>query len=158
MTIYEIDRNLEALINCESGEISDIEAFEALQMEREAKIEGTACFYKNVKAAAADIREEEKALAERRKALEAKGERLQNLLTYALQGSKFETARCKISYRKSTAVEVDDSFVDWALLNADDLLTYTAPKPSLNSIKAALQEGRELKGAALVEHTSIQIK
>lgn len=158
MNIYEIDRSIEALINCESGEISDIEAFEALQLERETKIENTACLFKNVKAEAAAIREEEKALAERRKALEAKQERLQNLLTYALQGSKFETARCKISYRKSTSVEVDDSFVDWALLNADDLLTYTAPKPSLTGIKAALQEGRELEGAALVEHNSIQIK
>lgn len=63
-----------------------------------------------------------------------------------------------ISYRKSTAVELDDNFVEWAQENADDLLTYKAPEPNKTAIKDRLKEGGELSHATLVERQNISIK
>lgn len=76
MTIYEIDARMAGLIDPETGELLDYEAFASLQMEREAKIENMALWYKDLTAEAKAIREEEKALAERRKSAENKAERL----------------------------------------------------------------------------------
>lgn len=43
MTIYDIDQNLMALVDPETGELLDVEAFARLQMAREKKLEGMAC-------------------------------------------------------------------------------------------------------------------
>ena len=80
MTIYEIDARMAGLIDPETGELLDYEAFASLQMEREAKIENMALWYKDLTAEAKAIREEEKALAERRKSAENKAERLKGYL------------------------------------------------------------------------------
>lgn len=48
MTIYEIDARMAGLIDPETGELLDYEAFASLQMEREAKIENMALWYKDL--------------------------------------------------------------------------------------------------------------
>jgi len=158
MTLYEIDAAITALIDTETGEIADFEAFEGLQMARDEKIENTALFIKNLTAEAEAIKAEEKKLAERRKAAENKAERLTNLLDQALNGQTFKTARCVCQYRRSQSVLVDDAFIDWARDNADDLLTYTDPKPNKTKIKEAIKAGREIHGAAIVDGLSFSIK
>ena len=45
MTLYEIDQSIIGLMN-EDGEIADLDAFEALQMERDEKIENIALWIK----------------------------------------------------------------------------------------------------------------
>ena len=62
MTIYEIDSRIAELLDPDTGELLDYEAFAALQMEREAKIENMALWYKDLSAEAKAIRDEEKAL------------------------------------------------------------------------------------------------
>ena len=62
MKLYEIDREIEACIDFDTGEILDSERLDALQMERAAKLEGVACWIKNLTADAKAFREEEKAL------------------------------------------------------------------------------------------------
>lgn len=163
MTLYEINNAiLEAIaagLDPETGEIVNTEALDALELARDEKIENLACYIKDLSADAKAIREEEKILAERRRSMEAKADRLTRYLSDALDGEKFATARCQIGWRKSTKVEVDDSFVDWAQkYGRDDLLTYTAPKPSLTAIKDVLKTGIEIPGAELVTTNSIQIK
>ena len=108
MTIYEIDNRIAGLVDPETGELLDYEAFAELQMEREAKIENMALWYKDLTAEAKAIREEEKALAERRKSAENKAERLKAYLDEALAGESYKTSRVAVSYRKSTAVEVSN--------------------------------------------------
>lgn len=108
MSLYHIDQELENLIDHETGEVLDFDAFEALQMARDAKIEGVLCWTKNLAAEAKAIREEEKELAERRKAMERKREKLLAYAERALGGAAFQTARCAVTYRKSTAVEITD--------------------------------------------------
>lgn len=158
MNIYEIDNAMFSLIDEETGEIKDYEAFEELQIQKEEKIENTALWYKNLVAESKAIREEEKALAERRKSLEHRAESLKNFVNQALQGNKFSTSKVAISYRKSTAVEVDDEFIDYAMKNNNDLLTYKQPEPNKTVIKGMLQGGFDIPHAELVERNNMSIK
>lgn len=158
MNIYEIDNAMFSLIDEETGEIKDFSAFEELQMQREEKIENVALWYKNLIAESKAIREEEKALSERRKSLEHRAESLKNFVNQTLQGNKFATSKVAISYRKSTAVEVDDEFIDYAMKNNNDLLTYKQPEPNKAVIKGMLQGGFDIPHAELVERNNMSIK
>jgi hypothetical protein len=157
MTIYEIDREILNLMDPETGEIADYDLFAQLQMDRETKIENVALWRKNLAAEAKAIREEEKVLAERRKACEAKQERLEAYLNYALAGEKFSTPRVSISYRKSVAVNVD---MEQLLRDpdAERYLVYDDPKPDKNAIKDVLKNGGTIAGCTLDEHMNMTIK
>ena len=163
MTLYEIDKNIEALVNAvdpETGEITvDNDALDALLMERDAKLENIACYIKNLVAEAKAIKEEETALSARRKTTEKKAERLKDYLTYALQGEKFQTAKCAVSFRKSSAVEVDDCFVEWAHTSGnEELLRYKEPEVNKTAVKERLAGGEEFDFARLVQNVSILVK
>lgn len=166
MTLYEIDRAIaEALVECvdmETGEvIIDLEAIEALQMEREAKLENLALYIKNLVSEATAIREEEKALAERRKAKEAKAERIKNYLAQSLGGLTFETSRVKCSFRKSTAVNVTDSAnLLWFLENKGHESCIKRKEPEIVKAELAklLKSGEQIPGATLEERNNMTIK
>ena len=159
MSIYEIDASIIALVDGDTGEITDEEAYDALQMERDKKVENIGLFYKDLVAEAKAIKEEEAALAARRKAAENKAERLKNLLAYALNGDKFSTPRLKVSYRKSQTVELGEGFVDWAKHNMPDLLTYSDPKPNKTEAKKAIQAGLVPDDVATIAtHENISVK
>lgn len=159
MSIYDIDSAIVSLIDAETGEISDEEAFDALQMERDKKVENIGLYFKDLTAEAKAIKEEEASLAARRKAVENKAERLKHLLNYALDGDKFSSPRLKVSYRKSSTVELAEGFIGWAEAHADDLLTYLEPKPNKTAIKAAIKDGRVPGDMATIEtHENISIK
>lgn len=158
MSIYDIDDAILSIVDMETGEIEDEKRFDELQMERTQKVENIGCFYKNLVAEAKAMREEETTLAQRRKAVENKAERIKNLLTYALRGQKFESPRLRCSYRKANSVQIDDSFIDWAREHADDLLTFKEPTPNRAAIKEALADGREIEHAEIVTNESLQVK
>lgn len=155
MTLYEINRDILALVN-EDGEIADIEAFEALNLAREQKIENVACWIKNLKADAAAIREEEKALSDRRRANENKAERLENFLAYALKGEKYNSPRVNITYRKSEAVELDVS--DEVFMEHFSEFVKVTPTINKTAIKDALKAGITNIPAHLSERQNMQIK
>lgn len=161
MTLYEIDRQIMQLVYPETGEIMDFEALDELQMAREQKIENIALAYKNMAAEAAAIRDEEISLSKRRKALENRADRLKDYLSYALQGQKFQTARCAVTFRSSASVAFSDeeATVEWAQRNdRDDLLKYTAPSVSKAELMRELKSGAEIPGAELVYKTSVGVK
>lgn len=161
MKLYEINAALETLVDEETGEVKDFEAFEALQMERKAKLEGVACWVKNLAAEAAAIRTEEKALAERRCVLERKQERLEQFLTLALDGERFQTARCDVRFRKTQRVEITDmgAAVDWLVEHGHDgLVQYAAPSVSKTDLKELLKSGAPVEGAELVDSLSLGVK
>lgn len=157
MTIYEIDEQLLALTDPETGEILDFEAFDSLQMAREDKIEGVALWIKDLDAEAKAIREEEKTLASRRQADERKIESLKNYLSYALHGEKFKTPKAQISYRKSTSVDIPDETL---FMQGDGNSKYLKAKWSIDKtlVKDDLKAGIEIPGASLKESQNLQIK
>lgn len=160
MNIYEIDRAIMECVDGETGEIIDLEKLAELQLERDAKIEGVACWIKNITANAANIREEEKKLAERRKSLENKAERLKAYLTDALGGNKFETAKCSLSFRSSASVAVDDedALLDWLTKNyRDDCIKYSASVDK-KAVGEILKNGVKVSGAHIEFKDNLQIK
>ena len=161
MTIYEIDNRIAGLVDPETGELLDYEAFAELQMEREAKTENMALWYKDLTAEAKAIREEEKALAERRKSAENKAERLKGYLDEALAGESYKSAKVAVGYRRSKAVELaDESAVINELESSGrgDCIYYTAPRVNKVALARLLKDGGAVPGAELVERSNIQIR
>lgn len=158
MTIYEINEEILNCIDLETGEIIDIDRLNELELERDAKIENVACWIKELKVEAEALKAEKQTLAERQKVAENKAESLKKWLAYALDGQKFKTSKCSISYRKSESVEVTEEGLNNLIKEHDELLTYKAPEPNKTAIKQALKDGLSVQGVQLVQNTSTIIK
>lgn len=153
-SIYEIDQQIMQCIDFETGEIVDAEKLNALQIEKDKKIEGIACWIKNLNAEAQNIKAEEQALAERRKAKENKAEQLKQYLSDILEAMPFESTRAKITFRKSTAVNITDE----SKLADGFKKVETVVKIDKKAIGDALKFGEKVDGAELVVNQNIQIK
>lgn len=152
MTLYEIDTKISECIDCETGEVIDFDRLSGLAMERENKLEGVALWIKTLDATTKAIKAERDALKERQEQAEHKALALREWLSRALDGEKMETPKVKVSYRKSTAVEVDDRLPKkWC----SKKIVYT---PDKVAIKTAIQNGKRITGAKIVERQNIQIK
>lgn len=156
-SIYQIRREIEDFeYECdpETGELLNALEWDKLNMAYEEKVENIACFIKNLTSDIADFKAEEANLAARRKTLERKAEFLKRLLLDNMDGQKFSTVKCAVSFRKSEAVQVDDV----NHIPAEMMRIKTTYEPDKTAIKAAIKSGREINGCKLVENTSIQIK
>lgn len=165
MKLYEIANDYLALLQAiDEGEIPEEaieDTLESIEGEIEYKADNLACLLKTLEAEAAAIKAEEKALAERRRQKEKATERIKQYLSDVLQRlniNKIETARNKITFRKSESVIVDDSFILWAKDNRTDLLSFSDPTANKTAIKAALKEGADIEGAYIESKQNIQIK
>lgn len=153
-SLYEIDQAIMACLDTETGEIIDCEALANLQMEREAKLEGIACWIKNLLSDADAIKAEKNALADRESKCRKKAEQLKTFLAEACSGQKFSTAKCAVSFRRSETVEVEDL----KLIPAELLRVKTEVEPDKAAIKALLKTGQAVNGCYLKENSNIQIK
>ena len=166
MKLYELTHDylalIEAIDNDEIPEEAIADTLESITACIEDKADSIACLLKNLDAECKAIKAEEERLAERRKAKEKAHERIKQYLSDTLQRAgidKVETARNRITFRKSEVVEVaEDVFTSWARMHRDDLLTYSAPKPNKTEIKKALKDGIAIEGAELRINQNIQIK
>ena len=166
MTLYDINSQIDQILSTaeideETGEVLfDTTLLESLQIAHDVKIENIACYVKNLKADAEGIKAEVKNLQARLKAKDKLTERLTYMLDNDLQGQKFETAKCKISYRKSTSTEVDEAVF---LEKYKDDPKMCAPKPTeykydKNELKKMIKAGQVIEGVKLVENNNISIK
>ena len=152
-TLYEIDQAILDCIDEETGEIISPEKLEALQMERDAKIEKVALWYKNLCSDAEAYKAEKLAFAEKQKAAETKAESLKLWLDNALSGNPFKTTKVDIKYRNSKQVIVDDLYkID------DTYMKYAEPTPDKTAIKKAIESGVKLEGCHIEEKQNINIK
>ena len=153
MNLYEIDAEILGCVDVETGEIFDIDKFEELAMTRDAKIENICLWIKNLKAHAEALKAEKDSLAQRQKAAETKMESLKRYISGYLEGTAFETAKVKVSYRKSEAVEIMEGAVI-----PDEYLRFKEPEVNKTELKAALKKGVKIAGVSIVENQNIQIK
>lgn len=160
--IYELNAQIKAciqydgehVVNTDDGEILNLQQFEALQMERNAKVEGLACYIKNKIADAEAIYAEIDTLSQRASAMKKEAERCKAYLAGALYGEKFESPRCKITWRKSEICNV---------LNIDAVpdefkrtkITVDADK---TAIKKAIKAGMEIPGAEVIQKLNMTLK
>ena len=153
-TLYQIDAAIMACIDQETGEIIDSEKLTELMIAREDKIEGVALWIKNLDSDILAYEAEKKAFEERIAAAKRRRDGLKDWLTGVLQGEKFSTSRCFVTFRKSKAVEI----VDEAALPEMFVRVKTERAPDKKAIGDALKKGTEVNGARLVENQSINIK
>ena len=152
MTLYEIDTRIAECIDRETGEVIDVDRLSGLVMERDTKLENVALWIKNLDATAKAIKAERDVLKTRQEQAEHKADLLREWLSKALDGEKLETPKVRVSYRKSTAVEVDDRLPKkWC----SKKIVYT---PDKVAIKTAISNGKKITGAKIVERQNIQIK
>ena len=155
MTLYELAHEMAAFdlkVDEETGEVTNMDELEALQMEHDAKVENIGLWIKNLRAESEAIKEEAKKLTARAKVAENKAERLKDYLTECLAGEKFSTPRLNISYRKSQAVNITDT------LALPERFKVVDVKPDKTAIKNAIKAGEVVTGAELEERTSTIIK
>ena len=162
LKLYEIDQAILDCVDMETGEILDQKKLDALQMERERKLEGVALWVKDLKAEASAVKEEADKLTARKKALDNKIEGLKNWLSYALCGEKLKTPRCNVyySHNQRLAVADEEKLIGFlkTLNDPDQFLKFSEPELRRDEIKKALKDGYEIPGAALEQTESVVIK
>lgn len=166
MTLYEIDSAIMTAIahgiDPETGEITNLDELMGLQMDRDRKIENIACLVKNLKADVKAMKEEAQTLTDRRRVVENKVARLEAVLDEALDGQKFQTPRCVVSFRNTKAVEVEDldAVLKWACKECreDEFIRYKAPEINKSNLGAYLKSGADVPGARIVERRSLAVK
>lgn len=160
--IYELKDQIKAciqldeehVVDTEDGEILNLQQFEALQMERDAKVEGLACYIKNKLADAEAIDAEANTLSHRSGVIRKEVERCKAYLAGALYGEKFETPRCKITWRKSEVCNV---------LSMEEIPDeYKRTKVTVDAdkmaIKKAIKGGMEIPGAEVIQKLNMTLK
>ena len=169
MKLYEIRQEIADLlergfdIDLETGEVLDIgPKLDALQMDEREKLENIALYIKGLTAEAAAIRDEERTLAERRKAKENKAQRLHDYISEYMDAQAYdglETARVRLSFRMSQAVEIDEAvFMPWARVH-DVYLRYSEPVPDKKILAEAFRAGTScIPGAKMVTRRNLQVK
>ena len=160
--LYEIDQAILDCCDLETGEILDSEKLTALQMEREAKLEGVALWVKDLKAEAEAVKTEADKLNARKKALDNKIDSIKTWLAAALNGEKLKTARCNVYQTHNTKLNVQDEaglvkFLQ-TLEDPERFLRFKEPELKKDEIKTALKDGFVIPGAALEVSESVVIK
>ena len=75
------------------------------------------------------------------------------MLSQALGGEKFKTTLVECSFRRSEEVQIEN------VHNLpEEYLRYKDPEPDKAALKAAIKEGKEIAGAALVSKLNLLIK
>lgn len=153
-TLFDIDKQISSLIDMETGEIMDYDAFESLSMQRTEKIENVALWVKNLTADVKDFKEQEEIFAERRKRAQRQADKLMNYLTFALNGEKFTTAKSEVNFKKSKKIEIADA----DLLPLEYWRVTVKVEPNKSMITKAIKDGLTVPGAELVESMNISVK
>lgn len=153
MNLYEIDAAILGCVDVETGEIFDIDKFEELSMTRDAKVENICLWIKNLKAEAEALKAEKEAFAARQKTAENKMESLKRYMTNYLEGTGFESAKVKVSFRKSESLEIDEG-----VIIPDEYLRFKEPEVNKTELKNALKHGTQIEGVRIATNYNIQIK
>ena len=162
MNLFQINEAIETAFNLaidqESGEVNDEQLYllDLLELDRSKKIENIACLIKNLKADAAALKAEKDAFQKRQKQAENKVESLTNYLQSVLNGEKFTTDRCAISFRKTNKVVLDEGFTIYDI----DTHFLRMAEPTLDKveIKKALDAGAKIPGVHQEAGLSMTIK
>ena len=159
MKLYELAQNYAQLLEMAEEMESDalVDTLEALQGEIEEKAENIAKLVKNLEADAKIIKEEEQRLAERRRAIEAKIERLKTYLqeqleVAGLQKVKRPTITVAIQ-ANPPSVEISDE----KLIPSEFMIPQPA-KIDKKAILERLKNGEEISGCVLKQTKGVRIR
>ena len=158
MKLYEIDRAIDDFfmnnIDPETGEMTNLDELEGLQMEREQKLENIGIAVKNIRADIEALKAERENISKRIDQAQRQANSIEAYLAYALQGDKLSTSKVKVTYRKSDSVVIDDlDRVPERFIKVET--TYTPMKAEL---KKAIKEGRDIDGVHLETKNNMVVR
>lgn len=162
MNLYEVAEEIEKAfalaVDPDTGEIDEekMVLLENLQMERDRKIENVACYIKNLKADAAALKAEKDAFQKRQKQAENKAEALSRYLMDALNGEKFSSNRCSVSFRHTTKVALDEGVTIYDI--DTHFVRMKEPELDKTAIKKALEDGNTIAGVHMEDGLSMTIR
>lgn len=161
MKLYEIPAAIESLVDPETGEVLDTDAFAALQGEWNQKVEWLALGVKNDLAAAAAVKAELDGLKRRQKSHEARAENGKKFLALLLDGKPFETGRVVVSTRKTPASVVvygeKEDVLQYLQEHHPECVTCKDPEIVRSALKEVLKS-EEVPGVRMESGTSLTIK
>jgi len=163
MNLFEINQNLRAIVNdgfsvdLETGELLfDESNLNELENTRAEKFLAIGKIVKEKEAFSKSIKEQEKAMAERRRVLENEVSRLKEwALINMTEKDKFEDSQIKVSYSKgSESVEV----LDLEALDTKYVVEKYSHTADKKALKEALKSGEFIEGVTLQRKPSLGIK
>lgn len=166
--LYEIKAELNTLLENgftmefvnEDGEIDEEKVkarIEELQIDYREKLDGIACYIKDLDADAEKINNEARALKERATKLSVRADSLRQYLLNELIANdckKVETTRNVIALRKSRVTNIVDEFA----LPEEYFKKEVKVTPNKAEIKKAIESGVEVPGAEVVDNFTLQLK
>ena len=166
MTIYPLDERIEQLlasfVDEETGEVLFTEEemnkqLDDAQVEFNQAIVSLRNEFINKSAEDDALKTEKMKLEKRQKVAKNAADRAKRFLAYLLKGEKFSDGVCKISYRSSEGLVVDDreSLMAWAI-DHDRFLK--APELCESDIKTAISNGENIPYAHIEKRQNIQVK
>ena len=162
MNLYEISEAVQTAFNLavdpDTGEVNEEQLIllEMLEMERDKKVENIALLIKNLRADAAALKAEKDAFAKRQKQAENKADSLTRYLESALNGEKFSTDKCAISWRKGSKIVLNEGVTVYDI--DTHFLRMASPELDKAAIKAALSDGIKVEGVHEEESLNMTIK
>lgn len=154
MNLYEINANILACVDEETGELFDPEAFEQLQLEKTEKIENLACWVKNLEAYADALNNEKRSIGEKLTKVKNRIDGIKRYMSDNFAGEKLQTGKVSVGWRSSESVEVSEiEKVPKQYLKFKEIV-----EPDKKAIKEAIKDGAEIEGCELVKKQNIQIK
>ena len=155
-TLYELTGQFLDIYNLELDEETKLDTLDSIdwETEYETKVEKYIKVMKNLEADVEARKNEIKRLTELNKADEKKKEHLKDTLSASMSltgHERVDTPLFKVSFRKSQAVEVDET----VLPEAYKMATWKVDKKRL---KEDLKNGLEIIGASLVERKNLSIR
>jgi hypothetical protein len=164
LTLYamagEFKEAADKLAELDMDEQTIADTLESLSGDLEVKATNTVMLVRNLESAAAQIKEAEKAMAERRKALEKRAERIRQYVMDSMIFAGIQKIECpyfKIALRDNPpAVVVDNAEQIPMAYMADPLPPPPAPDKKL--IAQALKDGVDVPGCHLERGQRLEVK
>lgn len=155
-TLYELTGQFLDIYNLELDEETKLDTLDSIdwQTDYEEKVENYIKVIKNIESDVEARKNEIKRLTELNKADEKKKDHLKETLSTSMQltgHERVDTPLFKVSFRKSQAVEVDET----VLPESYKVATW---KPDKKRLKEDLKNGLEIVGATLVERKNLSIR
>ena len=160
--IAKVEQAIYNTIDEETGEVNGdlVQLFKDLQIAKEDKIKGYIAVITKSDDTVGLIDKEIKRLKDLKKRHENLTTKLrQGLIENIEVGKKIDLQDHLISWRKSTSTQITNETEFCIKYDGTEFVKTTIErKPILDNIKKAIQNGKELEGAELIEKQNIQIK
>lgn len=160
MNLYDIDANIALLIDPETGEISDFEAFENLNLARESKIDFLCKDIKEAGVIADALQSEINRLQEKKRMVTNRAEKHKAFLSGYLGGSNYKSPMFTCYYSTAKSLTGDtNAFKEWAVNEGkNEFLNFKEPELKATVIKKAIADGMNMPYLSLSENKVLCIR